>query len=253
MYSSSKGDVAHALCSICFSEGQVLRGLSPLTVVKVLVYGVDGIPSVFAANYAHQLSVPLSLIFVISLSTGIFPSLRKLSLIVSVHKAGDVSHIINYRPITTLSVFAKLLESLLCPYVSWHIKSVLTDFQHVFASARSTTATTNLEDFFDDIFHSLDERTVHVIYIDLSKAFDKVPHSILFHKWCSSYLSDRTSKVVVGGYESDLFYKYILKPRLTLIIDYTVGLGFSGRPPLPTTPSVVEYFILGSTYTRGRT
>lgn len=206
--------VSYSLSNLSFSEGQVLQRLKSLDRNKGA--GADGIPSIFVVNCAKQLSSPLTSIFNTSLALGMFPSVWKTGLIVPIHKSGDINNATNYRPITILSVFAKLLESLICPYITWHINSVLSDSQHGFVAARSTS--TNLTDFVDELSLSMDNRIpVDVIYTDLSKAFDKVPHNILLQKlsqlgfagafldWCSSYLRDRTSKVVVSGFTSNPF------------------------------------------------
>ncbi|NXV14188.1 PO23 protein, partial [Cepphus grylle] len=74
---------------------------------------------------------------------------------------------------------------------------------------------TNLISFYHKVIHSVDEgRTVDVVYLDFSKTFDTVSHSILLEKmaahglegcrfcWIKSCLAGRAQRVVVNGVKS---------------------------------------------------
>lgn len=87
------------------------------------------------------------------------------------------------------------------------------DHQHGFLRARWTTA--NLATFVERLLVSVDASTqVQVIYMDVSKAFDRVPHRLLISKlysygiagtmlsWCQSYLSNQSFYVMVYGFKS---------------------------------------------------
>ena len=79
---------------------------------------------------------------------------------------------------------------------------------------RSTV--TQLVEVYDDIVNSVASgKEVDVLYVDLAKAFDKVPHNLLLLKlqlhritgplllWMQSYLSERKQRVVLEGASSD--------------------------------------------------
>lgn len=157
----------------------VVRTLTSLDMDKG--YGPDGIPPIFLRNCASNLAVPLCLIYNISLATGIFPDEWKVAKVVPVLKSGDNDLVSNYRPISILSTMSKVFEILICPYISEHVKPLITDHQHGFMKSRSTA--TNLISFVGRLAEAIDARQeVDVIYTDLSKAFDRVPHEILMRK-----------------------------------------------------------------------
>ncbi|CAH2088805.1 unnamed protein product [Euphydryas editha] len=175
--------------------------------------GPDGIPPIFIHSCASALALPLTLIFNSSLSSGIFPTAWKTARVVPIHKSGNDDLIANYRPISILSTFAKIFESLVCPYVQHHLKLYLSEDQHGFVGRRSTT--TNLLGFTESLVQSIDSGEQYdVIYTDFTKAFDKVSHSLLTYKmsvygiegpllaWFNSYLSDRSFSVVLNGSQS---------------------------------------------------
>lgn len=178
--------------------------------------GPDGIPPIFIYKCASVLVYPLTKIFNRSLSTGIFPDLWKSAKVIPIHKSDERDDVRNYRPISILSTFAKVFESLVCPYIQAHFKLYLSFSQHGFVSSRSTC--TNLATFTEMLSDAIDcGKQMDVIYTDFSKAFDRVPHHILLSKlsaygitgtlydWLKSYLENRVFFVVVNGFQSGTY------------------------------------------------
>jgi hypothetical protein len=211
-FPESHGSISIGGITLC--QDDVLKALKNLDYKKGA--GPDGIPPLFAFQCRNSLSLPLTIIFNMSLHSGVFPRIWKDAKIVPVFKSGDTSSVLNYRPISILSVFGKVFESLICPIISFHIKQLISNNQSGFIASRSTA--TNLIPFTHFISKSLDSRIpVDTIYTDFSKAFDTVDHEVLRRKllqfgifgtlldWFSSYLSQRKLKVVINGFSSEPF------------------------------------------------
>ena len=71
---------------------------------------------------AEILCKPLAAIFNSSFKMGIFPDIWKIARITSIFKSGSKSDMGNYRPISVLSVFSRLLEKLGHDQVSNYMK-----------------------------------------------------------------------------------------------------------------------------------
>jgi hypothetical protein len=75
--------------------------------------GLYSIPVKILKIIKYVISKPLEILFNISFSLGEVPSSFKIAKIIPVHKGGSQSCLNNYRPISLLSIFNKLLEKLM--------------------------------------------------------------------------------------------------------------------------------------------
>ena len=57
-----------------------------------------------------ELCGPLKYLFDLSLQSGVFPDLMKIAIVSLIFKTGDTADISNYRPISVLPCFSKILE-----------------------------------------------------------------------------------------------------------------------------------------------
>lgn len=179
--------------------------------------GPDGIPSFVVKDCIRVLAVPLMHIFNLSLRTGVYPSIWKLSKIIPVLKRGDKSDVTNYRPISILSNFSKIFEIILHRRIFPEIKNKIICEQHGFMPHRSSL--TNLAVFSQTLVEILDQSgQLDVIYTDFSRAFDSVDHRRLIMKLkyiygfsdsllglITSYLSNRRQYVRVENSNSFMF------------------------------------------------
>lgn len=203
------------ISNVKISERDIIRKIRGLDISKGA--GPDKIPPIFVKRCDQMLSYPLKIIFNRSLQESRFPTIWKKACLIPVFKKGDDANIINYRPISILSTFSKLFESLVYPTLSKLIDMNLSTDQHGFRSCRSTQS--NLVHFISEISQEVDKgMQIDAIYTDFSSAFDKVNHSLLVNKlekfglggvlldWIKSYLHKRQQYVYVNGHESDMFF-----------------------------------------------
>jgi hypothetical protein len=174
-------------------------------------YGPDNIPPLFLRMCHKSLAYPVSVLFNISLISGLMPEIWKRSYVVPVFKSGDKHNICNYRPISKLSTIAKLFEKIIYDILYPFIRPTIINQQHGFVDRRSTE--TNLCELMHRVTTAMHEgHQVDVIYTDYSKAFDKISHPLLLSRlnevgihgdllrWLQSYLRDRSQAVTIKGF-----------------------------------------------------
>lgn len=175
--------------------------------------GPDKLPPILFRRCATALTFPLFIIYNDSIRSGIFPSQWKLAHVTPIHKDNSPHDASNYRPISKLSIAAKIFDNILADELFERFQDVIIPQQHGFFRKRSTV--TNLLDYTEKLQRSLDRAgQTDVIYTDFSKAFDKVSHSKLLEKlraygirgrlldWFKSYLTERLQKVQLGDFLS---------------------------------------------------
>ena len=160
---------------------------------------------------------PLSIIFNLSLKLKQVPSDWKHANVTPIFKKGDKFDPWNYRPISLTSQDCKILNSILRDNIVNHLTShsLLLQPQHGFTKGRPCL--TDLLLFLEDVTKAIDEgKPMDVVYLNFSKAFDKVPHQMLLHKtdtrgiganvaaWVREWLHYRKQKVVLNGEYSKL-------------------------------------------------
>lgn len=176
--------------------------------------GPDGLPPALYKKCANAMTMPLFIIFNASLTDGVMPKKWKQAYVTPIHKNGSHNDVRNYRPISKLSICAKILDSLVADDLFNNFRSTITEHQHGFFRGRSTV--TNLLGYTDKIQMCVGSGGQYdVIYTDFSKAFDTVSHNILLSKlqsngicgrllaWFDSYLKGRTLRVQIDNVLSD--------------------------------------------------
>jgi uncharacterized protein YutD len=145
--------------------------------------GYDGISTKILKMCNPVISKPLCYICNKSIQTGVFPDRLKYAVVKPVFKNGDRSSILNYRPISLLPVFSKIIEKTMYSRLNQHLitNNILAMEQFGFRKDRSTehAAYTLVNGIFQAWNNKLQ---VAGIFCDLTKAFDYVNHGILIEK-----------------------------------------------------------------------
>jgi len=205
--------VGRELSDIEISQRDVARKIEHLEEGKAP--GPDNITTSLLKKLKDELVYPLSKLFQDSLDTGQVPSEWKTAKVIPIFKKGTRGDPGNYRPVSLTSAVCKLMESILRDNIVDHliINHLIKDSQHGFTTGRSCQ--TNLLEFLDQVTKYLDSgEAVDIVYLDFSKAFDKVPHKGLDKKleahgisgrvraWIQEWLKDRNQWVEVNGARS---------------------------------------------------
>lgn len=125
----------------------------------------------------------LTHIFNLILSTGLFPEKMQTAKVVLIFKGGDKNLPKNYRPISILPVFSKVIEKLIHARLSDFLGKNLSlhSFQHGFRKNCSTeTALLKQKEIILQNFSQ--HKLTLAIYIDFSKAFDSLNRQTLLDK-----------------------------------------------------------------------
>jgi hypothetical protein len=140
----------------------------------------------------------------------------KLAIVTPIFKANENNIFENYRPISVLSCFSKLLEKLMYSRLINFIdkNQILSKHQYGFRKSRSTEFA--IIELVDKITKGIDQGQYTLgIFLDLSKAFDTINHRILIEKlelygirgiclkWFKNYLENRKQTVKYNTIKSD--------------------------------------------------
>lgn len=177
-----------------------------------LTCDIDSI-QVRPVKYVLDIILPqLTHIYNLALSTGVFPKKMQVAKVITIFKGGEKNSLSNYRPISILPVFSKGLEKIINARIIGFANkyNLISPTQFGFRKGRSTElALVMQKEIILKAFH--EKSLIAGIYIDFSKAFDRLNHLTLTKKLelygirgtplalITSYLQHRMQCVCIQG------------------------------------------------------
>ena len=166
--------------------------------------GFDDLSSNIIIDACDSLRNILLHVSKVSIKQGIFPDNLRIAKVSPIFKSGAKDNVSNYRPISILPVFSKVLERIMYNRVYNNLDSKGLLYEKRLGFQRNNSTEHAILQLTQDITSSFEkwEYTLGA-FIDLSKAFDPVDHQILIKKllyygiegtalkWFKSYLSNR--------------------------------------------------------------
>ena len=173
-------------------------------------HGYDGIPMKILKVSTPFITSPLTYTCNKSVSSGIFPSWLKFSEIKPLHKKGDRTDITNFRPVSLLTSYSKILEKVIYIRFYQHIKqnNILATEEFGFRNNSSTEKA--LFKLINKILLALNNKlTVGGIFCDIEKAFDSVNHDVLLSK-CEFYGFRGKTNALLQSYLGDKYQRVLI-------------------------------------------
>jgi len=207
------GSQSGSLMDIVISEQVIADRLRSLKSDKSA--GVDNLGPRLLKELGQEIAGPIADLFRQSILESTVPEDWKRANVTPIFKKGNRQQSGNYRPVSLTSIVCKVCESVIRDEIVAHLTkySLISDTQHGFRKGRSCAS--NLLEFLEYVTTCLDNNeSVDVLYLDLAKAFDKVPHVRLLQKlrahgidgavfhWIQAWLSRRYQRVCIEGVSS---------------------------------------------------
>lgn len=182
--------------------------------------GEDRIPPKLIKLSAMLIHRPLTVAINCSLNSLVFPTNAKKATVVPVDKGSTIKTIpSNFRPVSLLNTLSKIYEAIILKQMTSYLNKCL--FPYISAYRRQHGTQHVLIRLLEDWKHKLDQNNfVGGVLMDLSKAFDCIPHDLLIAKleaygfnkdaliFIHSYLKNR--KQCVGVNNKNSSYKYLI-------------------------------------------
>lgn len=174
--------------------------------------GYDNISTNLIKQCSSEFSDILSYLCNQSFISGTVPEWLKYAEVKPLYKKGDKEIPSNFRPISLLPAFSKILEKIMYSRLLEHLTTneILSASQ--FGFLKGSDIEKAIYTYSENVLNALDNKLQATgIFCDLSKAFDCVNHNILLSKleyygvtgtaaeWFKSYVSNRKQRVSIGN------------------------------------------------------
>jgi len=198
--------------------------VSPKDIIEIvsklknkISHGHDQISTKLVKQSINYIANPLSHIINQSMCTGIVPYDMKIAKVTPIFKSGDQHSFNNYRPISILPAFSKILEKTIALKLIKFLESQNLIYKHQYGFRPKHSTIHPIIHLMNTIATENDKISKNLtlsVFIDLSKAFDTISHDILLNKldnlgirgvansWFKSYLSHRKQYMELDSIKS---------------------------------------------------
>ena len=157
----------------------IQKSISKLQTKKAT--GVDGISAKILKSCSNTIAQPITNLINFSFDSNIFPNSLKQAQVIPIFKKKDPLDKQNYRPVSILPTISKLYERTIHDQLTEFFDNIFSPFLAAFR--KGFGCQTTLLRLIEDWKTSLDQhKSVAAILMDLSKAFDCLPHELLLAK-----------------------------------------------------------------------
>ena len=179
--------------------------------------GPDGVPAIMMKKCRDSLIDPLLILWSKSMESGVIPEIFRTAHVTPILKPGAAkAKPVSYRPVSLTSHLIKTFERIVKKYLQGHLEyhMKILHAQHGFRQRRSCLS--QLLDHYEYILKGLEEgMNVEAVYLDFSKAFDKVDKGILCQRlkekgihgklgvWIHNFLTERKQIVIANNEKSE--------------------------------------------------
>ena len=198
------------LFSLQFENKDIIKMIRALDTNKA--HGNDDISIKILKIRDLVIIKPHSIIFKNCTNNSTFPGLRKKSNIYPIHKKGDKQIINNYRPVSLLPTCEKIFERLIFNSLFEYLEKCKLLSAHQSGFRANNSCVDQLLSIVHNIYTAFDTYPTpesHVVFLDLSNAFDKVWREGLIFKLKSMGISDALLELI-GSFLENRFQRVAL-------------------------------------------